>query len=68
VRFHVRRIDHLRACGSSVPGELGIISAKGRNGTAGLLEIIANEQDARIPAVARFSLAIRTSAMCECHP
>src|SRR5262245_59803301 len=32
--------------------ELGIISAKGRNGTAGLLEIIANEQDGRIPAAA----------------
>jgi transposase len=38
--------------------ELGIISAKGRNGTAGLLEIIANEQDGRIPAAARFSLGI----------
>src|SRR6202040_1381850 len=38
--------------------ELGIVSAKGRNGTAGLLEIIANEQDGRIPAAARFSLAI----------
>jgi transposase len=38
--------------------ELGIVSAKGRNGTAGLLEIIANEQDDRIPAAARFSLAI----------
>ena len=38
--------------------ELGIISAKGRNGTAGLLEIIANEQDDRIPAAARFSLAV----------
>jgi transposase len=37
---------------------LGIISAKGRNGTAGLLEIIANEQDDRIPAAARFSLTI----------
>ena len=30
--------------------ELGIISAKGRNGTAELLEIIANEEDDRIPA------------------
>ena len=30
--------------------ELGIISAKGRNGTAELLEIIADEQDDRIPA------------------
>jgi transposase len=38
--------------------ELGIISAKGRNGTAELLEIIANEQDGRIPAAARFSLEV----------
>jgi transposase len=38
--------------------ELGIISAKGRNGTAELLAIIADEQDDRIPAAARFSLAI----------
>jgi len=38
--------------------ELGIISAKGRNGTAKLLEMIADEQDDRIPAAARFSLAI----------
>ncbi len=38
--------------------ELGIISAKGRNGTAELLEIIANEQDDRIPAAARFSLDV----------
>jgi transposase len=38
--------------------ELGIISAKGRNGTAQLLEAIANQEDDRIPAVARFSLEI----------
>src|SRR2546429_4073381 len=38
--------------------ELGIISAKGRNGTAELLKMIANEQDDRIPAVARFSLDV----------
>jgi transposase len=38
--------------------ELGIISAKGRNGTAELLEVIANADDDRIPAVARFSLAV----------
>jgi transposase len=38
--------------------ELGLISAKGRNGTAELLEIIANEQDDRIPAAARFSLDV----------
>jgi transposase len=36
--------------------ELGIISAKGRNGTVELLEIIANADDDRIPAVARLSL------------
>ena len=36
--------------------ELGIISAKGRNGTAELLKIIANEEDDRITAVARFCL------------
>jgi len=36
--------------------ELGIVSAKGRNGTAELLKIIANEQDNRILATARFSL------------
>src|SRR5258708_22945527 len=38
--------------------ELGMISAKGRNGTAELLEIIADEQDDRIPAAARFSLGV----------
>ena len=36
--------------------ELGIISAKGRNGTAELLEVIANADGDSIPAVARFSL------------
>lgn len=36
--------------------ELGIISAKGRNGTAELLEAIANAADDCIPAVARLSL------------
>ncbi len=38
--------------------ELGIISAKGRNGTAELLEVIASAQDDRIPAAARFSLEV----------
>src|SRR5712672_4708564 len=38
--------------------ELGIISAKGRNGTAELLEIIADEQDDRIASAARFSLNV----------
>ena len=36
--------------------ELGIISAKGRNGTAELLKIIANTEDDRIPPIARFCL------------
>jgi transposase len=38
--------------------ELGIISAKGRNGTAELLEVIANTEDVRIPAAARLSLDV----------
>lgn len=38
--------------------ELGIVSAKGRNGTAELLTILANEQDGRIPIAARFSLDV----------
>jgi len=38
--------------------ELGVIAAKGRNGTAELLRIIADEQDDRIPVAARFSLDI----------
>jgi len=36
--------------------ELGIISAKGRNGTAALLQIIANVGDDRILPIARFCL------------
>src|SRR5215472_3527271 len=36
--------------------ELGIISAKGRNGTAELLQIIDDVADDRIPPVARFCL------------
>src|SRR5262245_24186423 len=38
--------------------ELGMISAKGRNGTAELLKIIADENDDRIPPVARLSLDV----------
>src|ERR1700674_965525 len=38
--------------------EFGIISAKGRNGTAELLEVIANAEDDRITAPARFSLDV----------
>jgi transposase len=36
--------------------ELGIISAKGRNGTAELLQIIGDMADDRVPPVARFCL------------
>jgi transposase len=36
--------------------EFGLVSAKGRNGLAELLKIIANAQDDRIPATARFCL------------
>ena len=36
--------------------ELGIISAKGRNGMAELLKIIAKAEDDRIPPIARFCL------------
>src|SRR5438067_8223931 len=38
--------------------ELAIIAAKGRNGTAELFKIIADEKDGRIPAAARFSLDV----------
>ena len=38
--------------------ELGVISAKGRNGTAELLEIIAKDEDDRISRVARLSLTV----------
>jgi transposase len=38
--------------------ELGIISAKGRNGIAELFKIIADEKDDRIPAAVRFSLDV----------
>jgi transposase len=38
--------------------ELGIISAKGRNGIAELLKLIANTEDDRVPADGRFSLDI----------
>ena len=38
--------------------ELGIISAKGRNGTAALLQIIANAEDDRIPPIARLCLEV----------
>src|ERR1700728_2142764 len=38
--------------------EFGIVSAKGRNGTAELLEVIANQEDDRIPLVARNILKV----------
>ena len=37
--------------------ELGIVSAKGRNGTAELLKIISDEKDDRVPSVARTCLS-----------
>ena len=39
-------------------GELGLISAKGRNGTAELLMIITNTEDHRISETARFGLTV----------
>ena len=42
-------------CDPGHMAELGIISAKGRNGTAELLQIIGNVADDRIPPVARFN-------------
>jgi transposase len=44
--------------------EFGIISAKGRNGTTELLAILANKQDDRIPAAARFSLDVLARQCC----
>ena len=38
--------------------ELGIISAKGRNGTAELFQVIANTEDNRVPPIARFCLEL----------
>jgi len=38
--------------------ELGIISAKGRNGRAELLQIVANTDDDRIPSRARFCIEV----------
>ena len=42
--------------------ELGLISAKGRNGTAELLKTIANAQHDRLPEVAR------VQSRCSCSP
>ena len=47
--------------------EFGIVSAKGRNGTAELLAILANEQDDRFPIAARFSLDVLEHYR-EAHP
>ena len=47
--------------------ELGIVSAKGRNGTGELLKIIADRADNRVPAIARGildALARQYSAIC----
>jgi len=46
---------------------LGIISAKGRNGTAELFGIIANTEDERIPPIARFCLELLARPLHECH-
>jgi transposase len=43
---------------ADILAELGVISAKGRNGTAELIKIIGNADDDRVPAAARFSLAV----------
>ncbi len=37
--------------------ELGVVSAKGRNGTSELLKIISDEKDDRVPSVARACLS-----------
>src|SRR5215831_16246683 len=44
--------------------ELGIVSAKGRNGTGELLEIIADGANSRIPAAARSVLKILAAQYC----
>src|SRR5262249_47302802 len=57
-RLLVRRQRRLSNAVGGHRAELGIISAKGRNGTAELFEIIDDEKDARIPAAARFCLEV----------
>jgi transposase len=44
--------------------ELGIVSAKGRNGTGELLRIIADDADSRIPSVARSILDVLARQYC----
>jgi len=44
--------------------ELGIVSAKGRNGTGELLEIIADGADSRIPTAARGVLKVLAAQYC----
>jgi len=44
--------------------ELGIVSAKGRNGTGELLRIIADDADSRIPPVARGILDVLARQYC----
>jgi transposase len=43
---------------AAILAELGLIAAKGRNGTAELLKIIASTQDDRVPEAARFCLDV----------
>ncbi|MGA8937140.1 MAG: hypothetical protein WB522_23045, partial [Pseudolabrys sp.] len=54
--FQVHGVDQRTMLSNAIRGhlaELGIISAKGRNGTAELLKVIANAADDRIPPVAQ---------------
>jgi transposase len=44
--------------------ELGIVSAKGRNGTGALLEIIADAGDSRVPPAARGILEVLARQYC----
>jgi len=44
--------------------ELGIVSAKGRNGTGELLQIITNDADSRIPLAARSILKVLAAQYC----
>ena len=59
--FQVHGVDQRTMLSNAIRGhlaELGIISAKGRNGTAELLKVIANAADDRIPPVAQLCLEV----------
>ena len=57
-RSRLNRRDMLSNTIRGHMAELGVISAKGRNGTAELLKIIANKTNDCIPAAAQFSLDV----------